>query len=1053
MTKVFISYQRASARIAQRLRRDLEQEGFEVWLDTEQIRHTQQWSWTIDQALRTADRLVLLLTEAANTSPEVFNEWFYFYQHHRPLHVVRLDSCDPHYQLLPFQRLEWGPGAPHPWEARVSTLVRELRAPFTWPHGDPGSSAVVTSPFAPTRSLPGALVALETAIRRPDRPVAISGEQLAEIRAHKSRNLREYLLACYARWCAPQYQLDRRFVRLTLVADQDPEAADRWASYPGTRSSNDLREVLTHSTAFAHVLLGTPGSGKSTVLRRLEMDLAVEGLTRPDSEHSVPFSVSLAEYGLGTGARTPSPLSWLEQRWATRCPELPPLGDFLARGRVLLLLDGLNEMPHADAADLRRRVDAWRGFLYEHIRDVPGNQAVFACRTLDYGAMLSSATIGVPHIRLEPMSRRQVFEYLRLYLPQDQADLVRETLLSNPQSLSLYRTPYMLTLLLQQVRTVGTVPVGRADTFAGMIREVLRREIFAGNPRVTGTELLTDREQRRLRDGVTDPLWLPDRGRFIPALTRLAYQMQHSRGRTDHSMDRGTVAVDYDTALDLLDSLIQLAETSLRAGCDTGLLEEEQDAVRFFHQLLQEFFAARQFAAAPDFERVTVAVDADAVQPPLEQVIEQLAPGEPLPPPASTGWEETAVMAAALSRDPDTYVRALMAFNPAAAGRCLAAADIRLTDATQAEVAHMLADRIEDPGVDLRVRLQLGRLLGTTAHDPRYERCQSPHGSALVPRFARIPEGRYRIGAVNPDYPLEAPVHPVDLDAFELALWPVTNAEYARFIDAGGYQDPRWWHGAAAQAWRDGRGTLDLIAREWLRKRDSLRRRPNLPVQMLRSSAATLQHAVSMVKLAEMSDEELHEALARIHGSGAPAVPAYWHDSRLAHPAHPVVGVSVYEAEAYCAWLSAVTGTRIRLPSEYEWETAASGSCTGTVPPDGSSRGTQAFPYGDAFDPYAGNTFELHLRTTAPVGVFPGGVSAQGCYDLSGNVFEWTASPAGPYPQAADAALRVDEAPDAVRICRGGSWRHHHIRARAAYRGRGQVFVRNDDLGFRIARS
>jgi formylglycine-generating enzyme required for sulfatase activity len=39
-----------------------------------------------------------------------------------------------------------------------------------------------------------------------------------------------------------------------------------------------------------------------------------------------------------------------------------------------------------------------------------------------------------------------------------------------------------------------------------------------------------------------------------------------------------------------------------------------------------------------------------------------------------------------------------------------------------------------------------------------------------------------------------------------------------------------------------------------------------------------------------------------------------------------------------------------------------------------------------------------------------------------------------------------------VRICRGGSWRHHQIRARAAYRGRGQCFVRNDDLSFRLAR-
>jgi formylglycine-generating enzyme required for sulfatase activity len=90
------------------------------------------------------------------------------------------------------------------------------------------------------------------------------------------------------------------------------------------------------------------------------------------------------------------------------------------------------------------------------------------------------------------------------------------------------------------------------------------------------------------------------------------------------------------------------------------------------------------------------------------------------------------------------------------------------------------------------------------------------------------------------------------------------------------------------------------------------------------------------------------------------------------------------------------------------------------------------------------------VRTTTPVGVFPQGRSVAGCDDLSGNVFEWTASPATPYPHP-DGRPGPDD-PGAVRVCRGGSWRHHQLRARAAYRGRGQCFVRNDDLGFRILR-
>ncbi len=206
---------------------------------------------------------------------------------------------------------------------------------------------------------------------------------------------------------------------------------------------------------------------------------------------------------------------------------------------------------------------------------------------------------------------------------------------------------------------------------------------------------------------------------------------------------------------------------------------------------------------------------------------------------------------------------------------------------------------------------------------------------------------------------------------------------------------------------------------------------------MLRTGAATLQQAVSMVKLTTMTDEAIQKALTDIYGTDAPSTPAYWYDSLLAHPSAPVVGVSVYEAEAYCAWLSALTGMTIRLPTEYEWEAAA-------------SAGGQAFPYGEHFEALASNTFELHARSTLPVGVFPEGRSPAGIDDLSGNVFEWTASAPEPYPY--DRAARPSDAPSANRVCRGGSWRHRDNRARAAYRGRGQCFVRNDDLGFRLAR-
>jgi formylglycine-generating enzyme required for sulfatase activity len=1029
--KIFISYQRDSAPIAERLRLELIAEGFSAWLDSEEIAHSDRWPVTINRALADADRLLVLLTRKASDSVEVFNEWFYFYKHRKPIHVIRLDDCEPHYQLLPFQRLEWAGRTETQWPALVGQLVSRLRTSYFWPVSDPAGEAVVTSPFAPSRSLSGALAALEQALRHSDQPVALSAEQLQEIHAHPSRDLRDYWLSCYARWCRPQYQLDRRFVHLTLVVDEGTESPDRWVALPSARACDDLREILASSDWFAYVLLGAPGSGKTTLLRRLEMDVARDGVVAPETA-TVPFSVSLAEYGLSPSAGSPAPLAWLERRWSTRNPHLPPLRQFIDDGRVLLLVDGLNELPHYDSTDLRRRIDAWRVFLYEHFRDVPGNRAVFTCRTLDYGAMLSSKDVGVPHIRLEPMTSEQVWEYLDLHLPEH-ADIVRAALLRDNRTLSFYRTPYMLRLLVGQVRAVGTVPVGRVDAFTAMVRELLRREILAGNQRLANVELLTDREQRRLRDGVSDPMWLPEHGHLIPALTRLAFQMQFAK----RGEDKGSVVVDYETAVELLNGLARLAESSLQVGFDTGILDEREQAVGFFHQLLQEFFAARQLAGAGDLSHLAVATATEAVEPALADLLAELSAGEPLPPLPTSGWEETAVMAAALAPDPDTFIQRVLTVNPALAGRCVAAPDVSTRPQTRQAVANRLLAGVSDSRADLRARIAFGRVLGLI-DDPRYTRLTSDHGSALVPGLASVPARTHRIGATGTPYPLENPVHEVYLDGFDLARWPVTNSEYGCFIAAGGYDDDQWWHSDNARRWRSGDGVLDLIANEWVKKRETLRRRPHLPVDMLRAGAATLQQAVSMVKLTTMDDGEIRDALSQTYGRGPTRWPAFWHDSRFNRPSCPVVGVSIYEAEAYCAWLSAVTGQTMRLPTEYEWEAAA-------------RAGGQVFPYGDEADRYAANTFELHVRTTTPVGVFPSGVSPIGCHDLSGNVFEWTASTYAPYPYPVG-ALHSDE-PSAVRICRGGSWRHHQIRARAAYRGRGQSFVRNDDLGFRIART
>ncbi|NIA68957.1 formylglycine-generating enzyme family protein [Pelagibius litoralis] len=149
--------------------------------------------------------------------------------------------------------------------------------------------------------------------------------------------------------------------------------------------------------------------------------------------------------------------------------------------------------------------------------------------------------------------------------------------------------------------------------------------------------------------------------------------------------------------------------------------------------------------------------------------------------------------------------------------------------------------------------------------------------------------------------------------------------------------------------------------------------------------------------------------------------------------AHPVVQVSVRDAEAFCAHHG------LRLPSENEWAFAARGPQSlryawGDVPPvqDGkqlvANFGTEPCCAADDSDGYA---------RTAPVGSYPAGRSPFALDDMAGNVWEWTASPFPGKP--------------AERVIRGGGWGNNPYCLRAAYRHGNPPDISLDMVGFRCA--
>ncbi|MBN1203036.1 MAG: SUMF1/EgtB/PvdO family nonheme iron enzyme [Anaerolineae bacterium] len=904
---VFISYERESESTATAIREQLQRAGFTVWQDVENIRHTDLWLMAIDQALRETDRLVLLMTPKAMESQGVFVEWFFYYNKRKPIHCLMVETCEPNVALLPYQYLDWRDSAKRDW----ARLVTELHTPPkpAW------QDIVINSPHAPARTLPEALQALLVAVRSDTGTVALTDEQARQVAEHHPADLTEYRLGRIAEWSLPRYQLDNRFVQLSLLVDQGEEAqGPRWQE---KRRFDDLRELLAETPDAALVLLGAPGSGKSTLLRRLELDLAVDRL-RDDGNH-LTFFIQLNQYRApAPGSPLPAPGEWLAQRWQARYPDLPPLPDLLREGRMLLLLDALNEMPHRDSREYRERIDLWKHFLLETLRDCPGNRVLFSCRSLDYSAPLSSPDLRVPQVQIEPMDDARIQQFLAAYLPA-QADAIWAELDRSPQ-LDLFRTPYFLKLLLDQVEAHQAIPEGRAGLFTGFVRQSLRREIERGGRLFQPDTLLTDYDWERLTTNQwRDEHDLPEDGALLPRISRLAFQMQTDRIQTEGAQvrikrDQARTLLDHDRSADIL-----------RAGTELSVLDEDraQQEVMFFHQLLQEFFAARKLARDPQPELVRVAWHVDHVAPTLAETLERIADSDPLPPLPATGWEETTVIAAAMSADPDAFVRNLMEANLPLAARCAAAPDVRMSNALCDDIRQALLDRTQDPQADLRARIAAGLALGEVG-DPRFERRTGPHGDYLLPPLIPLEGGEYPIGSDEGLYDDEAPAHMVTLESFQIGQFPVTNAEYKLFMDAGGYEDEQWWATDAAHAWLRGEGSTEGSKQEWREIKKTLESQSEDHIRSLvMQNRITSQQADDWIIIRSWTEERFEEWLDETFPSGEIyRQPRFWDDSSFNNPAQPVVGVTWFEARAYCNWLTANALTPGPSPTRGEgnWE-------------------------------------------------------------------------------------------------------------------------------------
>jgi iron(II)-dependent oxidoreductase len=258
------------------------------------------------------------------------------------------------------------------------------------------------------------------------------------------------------------------------------------------------------------------------------------------------------------------------------------------------------------------------------------------------------------------------------------------------------------------------------------------------------------------------------------------------------------------------------------------------------------------------------------------------------------------------------------------------------------------------------------------------DRAPSSSGGCLT-GDAAVPGGLFLLGATA-DFPFvfdnEKWAHPVELADFSIARAPVTQSEFAEFVDDGGYGRAALW---APEGWK------------WRQEAGA-----EHPVYWRRNSGGMWLRR----------DFDRWVAL---------------------EPHRPVIHVNWYEADAYCRWAGR------RLPDEAEWEAAASGE----PGPGGRLAGRRRrFPWGD--DPPTPERANLDWRGSGclEVGALAAGDSAFGCRQMIGNVWEWTASDFLPYPGFVADPYKAYSEPwfGNHKVLRGGCWTTRSLLIRNTWR-------------------
>ncbi|PDV97774.1 NACHT domain-containing protein [Candidatus Chloroploca asiatica] len=841
-----------------------------------------------------------------------------------------------------------------------------------------------------------------------------------------------------------EMRLERVYIGLDTErqVELNPQEQEEYDDHRGVIQRSffrDTRKVSALETLNQHpparlMLLGGPGSGKSTFLNHLALCLAGAALGERVQVEStkgatplerlaphwkcgalLPIRVVLRELATVL-PRNPNPgqevdllHTWLEQILGRDDSALALLRQALHDGRAILLFDGLDEV---EAGPVLKRVTECievSAGIYTH------SPVLVTCRVLDYQANEQRHLSGFQVETLAALNDEQIDAFINAW--HDEVADTGRTMLGNAPGLrqalagrtdmkEMARQPLLLTMMAIVHAGKGKLPDARALLYRECIELLLLR--WRSEPdllRQLGLPEFKESDLMKVMARIAFAAHnrsLSDSDAKMKVMARIAFAA-HNRSLSDSDakarpsdLSGSEVKAELNAAFTYYVSdeerRAALVIRLLRAfATRNGLLFQQSgesgEVYAFPHRSFQEFLAGYWISLQDDFDRLVCeragqvgwhealrlmvsyqALKDGALGRTLQVIkellddhtaLKQTLAGELL---ALVGYARAAGYREEWVGTNGRWTRACIALRTiATADSALAAAPLRArAGIALGQLCYGSLDALTQQGATLIAPDP--RLLSPATGD-------APNGCY----WCQLEPGSFWYGdesedadddeeeledadddeeeledadddeedsnkTTEKDYvyaPKDVLQHVIIPYGFKIARYPVTNAEFAAFIAAGGYAHESWW---TPEGWK-----------------------------YIQPDGSRVEGEPDRITL-----------------------PRYWSDPGLNNPLQPIVGVSWYEAAAYCNWLTAQGHAQgwlpaeavIRLPTSLEWEYAARG---------GDSQ--QWYPWGnDAPTPEHANYRETGIERPAPVGCFPLGRAACGAEDLVGNIQEWMAT-------------------------------------------------------------